>query len=182
MKEIYEKYNEFVVAENQTEKEIIRIEIKNKILSNKKISSEGYQILGLIDYESKDWKKKSEDIIENFTKAIKKDKANFLSQLYLAHIHHDLGYLEIALENYLKVDKKALKNFQIWRHTKLIEQIGYCKYKLGNKKEGLILFKEVLELYKKLPEIDRVVPLELIECLPENHEIIVEIKKIEPYF
>ena len=181
MKEIYQKFDEFTVLESQPKKETLRIEIKNKILSNKKISSEGYQILGLIDYESKDWEKKSKDIIKNFTKSIKKDKTNFLAQLYLAHIHHDLGNLEIALENYLKVDKNALKNFQVWRYTKLIEQIGYCKYKLGNEKEGIKLFKEVLEWYRKLPETDRVVPSELMECLPENHEIVVEMKKIETY-
>lgn len=66
------------------------------------------------------------------------------------------------------------------RETKT-EQIGYCEYKLGNKKIGEQHFEEVLEWYKKLPSIDRVVPSELIECLPQTHWIVVEMKKIETY-
>ena len=76
---------------------------------------------------------------------------------------------------------QKLKNFQVWRYTKLIEQIGYCEYKLGNVKIGEKHFEEVLEWYKKLPEIDRVVPSELMECLPENHPIALEMKKIDSY-
>ena len=37
----------------------------------------------------------------------------------------------------------------------------------------------ILKWYKKLPEVDRVVPSELVECLPQDHWIVIEIKKIE---
>ena len=180
-KKIHQKYDEFVIAENQTEKENLRNEIKDLILSRKKRNSEDYQILGLIDYESENWKVNTKNILKNFKKAVEKDKSNFLAQLYLAHINHDIGNLEVALENYLKVDAKALKQFQIWRYVKLIEQIGYCTYKLGNENAGIIFFKKVLNWYKKLSEDELAVPSELLECLPENHEIVVEIKKIETY-
>jgi len=63
----------------------------------------------------------------------------------------------------------------------LIEQIGYCSYKLGNESAGIVFFEKVLEWYKKIPKIDRVVPSELLDCLPESHKIVIEMKKIETY-
>ena len=178
---IFEKYDEFSLLENQTEKDILRSEIKTMLAEYSEMDSNCYHLLGLVDYESDDWKKNIKTSIGNFKKAIELDKENFLAQLYLAHCYHDLNRLELALENYNKVDRKKLKEFRIWRYTKLIEQIGYCQYKLGNKKIGEQHFEEVLKWYKKLPEIDRVVPSELIECLPKNHWIVTEIKKIETY-
>lgn len=109
------------------------------------------------------------------------DDTNVLLPLYLAHCYHDMNQLKLTLENYNKVNKEHLKDFQIWRYTKLIEQIGYCEYKLGNKQIGEKHFENVLQWYKKLPEIDRTVPSELIDCLPKNHRIVIEIKKIETY-
>lgn len=151
-------------------------------MSQNDLSSESYQILGLIDYESEDWERNSSRILENFSKSVDKDETNFLAQLYLAHIYHDTGNLKLALENYLKVDAKALKKFQLWRYVKLIEQIGYCKYKLGNKAEGIKLFEKVLNCYKNSQdEFGLARPTELLECLQENHKIVVEIKKIEDY-
>ncbi len=178
---IFEKYDEFSLLENQTEKDILRSEIKTMLAEYSEMDSNCYHLLGLVDIESDDWEENIEISIGNFKKAIELDKGNFLAQLYLAHCYHDLNRLELALENYNKVDREKLKEFQVWRYTKLIEQIGYCQYKLGNKQIGEQHFEEVLEWYKKLPEIDRVVPSELIECLPKNHRIVTEIKKIETY-
>ncbi|WP_459210043.1 hypothetical protein [Aquimarina rhabdastrellae] len=178
---IFKKYNDFSLLENKTEKDTLRFEIKTMISEHSKLDTNCYYLLGLVDYESDDWEENIEIIIENFKKAIELDKHNFLAQLYLAHCYHDLNKLELALENYKKVDKEELKKFQVWRYTKLIEQIGYCEYKLGNKKIGENYFEEVLEWYKKLPETDRVVPTELITCLPKNHWIVTEMKKIETY-
>ena len=176
---IFEKYDEFSLLENKTEKDILRTEIKTMLAEYSEMDSNCYHLLGLVDYESDDWKENIETSIGNFQKAIELDKDNFLAQLYLAHCYHDLNQLKLALENYNKVDREKLKKFQVWRYTKLIEQIGYCQYKLENKYIGEQHFEEVLEWYKKLPEIDRVVPSELIECLPKNHRIITEMKKIE---
>jgi len=180
-KEVLELYDKFVIAEDLTEKKQLRNQIQSKLVSLKEMTSENYQILGLIDYESKDWKNHSERILENFTKSVEKDNTNFLAQLYLAHIYHDSGKLELALKNYLKVDTKALKKFQIWRYVKLVEQIGYCTYKLGNETAGIVFFEKVLKWYKKTPENELARPSELLECLPKNHRIVIEIKKIEGY-
>jgi tetratricopeptide (TPR) repeat protein len=180
-KEILKKYDEFSLAEFKEEKDKLRSEIKQIVSNSSDLNSSCYQILGLIDYESDDREKHIENSIRNFKKAIELDEDNFLAQLYLAHCYHDLNQLEFALENYNKVDKQKLKKFQVWRYTKLIEQIGYCQYKLGHKQIGEQHFEEVLEWYKKLPETDRVVPSELIDCLPKNHRIVTEMKKIETY-
>ncbi|WMI68811.1 lipopolysaccharide assembly protein LapB [Mangrovimonas sp. YM274] len=179
--EILELYDKFSISENPIEKESFRKSIRGKIIAQTKLNSTDYQLLGLIDYESDDWRNSSEKIIENFKKATEKDKTNFLAQLYLAHIYHDVGNLELALKNYLKVDTKALKKFQLWRYVKLIEQIGFCTYKSGNKTAGIVFFEKVLKWYQKMPKNDLARPSELIECLPENHRIVIEIKKIEDY-
>lgn len=171
----------FSLTESKEEKDELRVEIKKLIADYPNKESKCYHILGLLDYESDDWKENIEQSIENFKKAINLDNTNILARLYLAHCYHDLNLLELALENYNKVDKEGLKSFQIWRYTKLIEQIGYCEYKLGNKELGEQYFKEVLEWYRKLPEIDRVTPSQLIECLPEEHWIVKEMKTIEMY-
>jgi len=180
-KEILEEYDKFSLSENLTEKESLRKSIREKITAQTELNSLDYQLLGLIDYNSENWKDNSEKIIENFKKAVKTDKSNFMAQLYLAHIYHDIGKLELALENYLKVDTRALKKFQLWRYVKLIEQIGFCTYKLGNKTAGIVFFEKVLKWYKKTPENGLARPSELIDCLPENHQIVIEIKKIEDY-
>lgn len=178
---IFQKYDEFILLENKTEKDFLRSEIKTMVTEYSELDSNCYHLLGLVDYESEDWKENIQTSIGNFKKAIELDKDNFLAQLYLAHCYHDLNQLKLALENYKKVDREKLKEFQVWRYTKLIEQIGYCQYKLGNKHIGEQYFEKVLEWYKKLPEIDRVVPSELIECLPKTHWIVIEMKKIETY-
>ncbi|NHF61617.1 hypothetical protein FK220_019865 [Flavobacteriaceae bacterium TP-CH-4] len=181
-KDILEQYDKFFISENPTEKDSLRNDIRKKLLDQNELTSENYQILGLVDYESEDWKNHSERILENFSKSVEKDESNFLARLYLAHIYHDIGNLDLALENYLKVNDKELKKFQLWRYVKLIEQIGYCKYKLGDETGGITLFEKVLEWYRKTEdEYELARPTELLECLPENHKIVVGIKKVENY-
>lgn len=180
-KKIFKTYDKFILTEQKVEKDILRSEIKLMLDEYSEKDSNCYHLLGLVDYESDDWELHIEKSIQNFKKAIELDVTNVLPQLYLAHCYHDLNQLELALENYQKVDKEKLKEFRVWRYTKLIEQIGYCQYKLGNKKIGEQHFEEVLAWYKKLPEIDRVVPQELMECLPKNHCIVSKMKKIETY-
>ncbi|NQZ45418.1 MAG: hypothetical protein HRT65_14005 [Flavobacteriaceae bacterium] len=179
--EIFKKYDELDFIEDKVQADILRSEIKSALEEYREKDSSCYHLLGLVVFESDDWENQIEHSIENFKKAIELDQDNFLAQLYLAHCYHDLNKLDLALKNYKKVDSQKLKNFQVWRYTKLIEQIGYCEYKLGNVKIGEKHFEEVLEWYKKLPEIDRVVPSELMECLPENHPIALEMKKIDSY-
>jgi|TARA_B110000908_G_C9943343_1_gene309215 tetratricopeptide (TPR) repeat protein len=180
-KEILGEYDKFSISENLIEKESLRKSIRAKILAQTELNSLDYQLLGLIDTESDNWRNNSEKIIENLKKAVEKDKSNFMAQLYLAHIYHDIGNLELALKNYLKVDTKALKKFQLWKYVKLIEQIGFCTYKLGNETAGIVFFEKVLNWYIKTPENELARPSELLECLPKNHRIVIEIKKIEDY-
>lgn len=102
---------------------------------------------------------------------------DFESDDWEMHIDNVVANFKKAIE----LDKQKLKEFQVWRYTKLIEQIGYCYYKLGDKQKGEEYFEEVLVWYKRLPETDRVVPYELISCLPKKHPIVIEIKIIETY-
>ncbi len=180
-KKIFKKYEELILENNKAKEIVLRSEIKRMLDEYSEKDSNCYHLRGLIDLESDEWEIHIEESILNFKKAIELDKSNVLPQLYLAHCYHDLNQLELALENYNKVDREKLKEFRVWRYTKLIEQIGYCYYKLGKKKLGEQYFEEVLGWYKKLPEIDRVVPSELISCLPNNHWIVIEMKKIETY-
>lgn len=178
---IFEKYDDFSLLENKTEKDVLRSEIKTMLAEYSEMDSNCYHLLGLLDLESSDWKENIETSIGNFKKAIELDKGNFLAQLYLAHCYHDINQLELALKNYNKVNKEKLKKFQLWRYVKLIEQIGYCTYKLGNKTAGIAFFEKVLNWYKEIDENELAVPSELVECLPNDHRIVTEIKKIADY-
>ena len=120
--------------------------------------------------------------LEKFLAAYELDSCNFMSCLYIAHSYHDRGELKNALKYYELVDKEALKKFQIWRYVKLIEQIGCCNYKLGNKELGRSKFQEILDWYRKLPFEDRVDTIELMQCLPESDEIVIELKEMENRF
>ena len=88
---------------------------------------------------------------------------------------------EDALKYYELVDKEQLREFQIWRYVKLIEQIGYCNYKLGKESLGREQFEIVLNCYRTLPPEDRVAPTEMLQCLPVTDEIVIEMKTIEDY-
>ncbi|MCK8520418.1 hypothetical protein M0D21_02500 [Aquimarina sp. D1M17] len=180
-KKIFEKYDEFILAEQKAKKDKLRIEIKSMLADYNEKDSNCYHLLGLLDYESDDWKVNIKESILNFKKAIELDVNNVFPQLYLAHCYQDLNQLDLALKNYNKVDREKLKELPTWRYIKLIEQIGYCEYKLGNEKIGEKYFQEVLEWYKKIPESDRVIPSELIDCLPKDHRIVCEMKKLETY-
>ena len=183
MKDLKEKlssqYDDFVLAESDADKDRIRSNIKLMVADESNLDPDCHYILGLIDYESQDWRQNIDSSINHFKAATKSDKNDFLARLYVAHCYHDLNQLELALDNYLKVDKVKLKQFQFWRYVKMIEQIGYCYYKLGDKKVGEEYFQIVLDWYRKLPEIDRVAPTELLTCLPENHRIVTEIMQVE---
>ncbi|MEM6685977.1 MAG: hypothetical protein AAF617_09365 [Bacteroidota bacterium] len=178
---ILQLYDEFILAETEIEKETLRTHIKSIATTYSEKDAICYHILGLIDYESENWKETIHNSIANFKKSIALDADNFLAQLYLAHCYHNLEAFIQALDNYRKVDQQKLQEFQVWRYVKLLEQIGHCEYKLGNKKIGEFYFSQVLEWYKELPEIDRAIPSELMDCLPKDHWIVTEMKKIITY-
>ena len=176
------KYDEYDLEENPERKKLLRFEIFNILKEIKKPDSEDCHIWGLTYYMSDDDKEYHTDMaIEKFLEAYSLDPTNFLACLYVAHCFHDKGEVQNALKYYELVDKKALKGFQVWRYVKLIEQIGFCNYKLGNRDLGRKQFQEVLEWYRKLPIEDRAVPTEMMQCLPESDEIVIEMKEIEDY-
>ncbi len=176
------KYQNFVQEENQKRKLTLRSEIFNILNELKQPDSDDFYIGGLTCYMSDDNKERHKGMaLEKFLMAYQIDSTNFMACLYIAHCFHDRGELSDALKYYKLVNKENLKEFQIWRYVKLIEQIGFCNYKLGNRDLGRQQFQEVLQWYKELPMEDRPVPTEMLQCLPESDEIVIEIKKIETY-
>ena len=176
------KYEEFDFEEYQERKKLLRFEIFNILKEVEEPDSEDFHIWGLIYYISDDDKEYHRNLaIEKFLEAYNLDSTNFLACLYAAHCFHDNGELQNALKYYELVNKTELKEFQIWRYVKLIKQIGFCNYKLGNQILGRKQFQEVLEWYRKLPIEDRAVPTEMLQCLPESDEIVIEMKEIEDY-
>ena len=179
---LIKKYDAFDWEEGPDRKKRLRSEVVNILSGIDQPDSEDLYIWGLTYYMSEDEKEYHRPLaLEKFLEAYKLDSDNFLACLYIAHCFHDIGKLQHALKYYELVDKNAVKEFQIWRYVKLIEQIGYCNHQLGNQALGRKQFQEVLEWYRKLPPDDRAVPSELLACLPESDEIVLEMKAIERY-
>ena len=179
---LLEKYEEFNLEEDQARKKLLRLEIFNILKEVEEPDSDDSHIWGLTHYMSDDDKEYNRNqALEKFLEAYKLDSTNFLACLYAAHCFHDMGELQSALKYYERVNKTELKEFQIWRYVKLIEQIGFCHYKLGNQSQGRKQFQKVLEWYRKLPIDDRAVPTEMFQCLPDSDDLIIKMKEIEDY-
>ncbi len=176
------KYEDFELEDKPERKISLRFEIFEILEQLEKPDSDDLHIWGLTYYMSDDDKEHHKKLaLEKLLRAYELDASNFLACLYVAHCFHDKGEFEIALEYYEQVSQERLKEFQVWRYVKLLEQIGFCNYKLGNRAVGRKQFQEVLEWYKKLPEEDFAVPAEMMECLPDNDKIVIEMKEIENY-
>lgn len=183
-KEILEKYDEFNVEFDFKKKELLQKEIENILEKVRNPDAEDFYILGLVYYFIDE--KVVEDAnrnfaLENFLKAYELDKNNFLACLYVAHCYQDKKDYERALNYYEWVDQEKLKDFAEWRYVKLVEQIGFCHFKLGRERIGRDMFEQVLAWYKNEEIRDLPVPTEIIECLDESDQIIIEIKKTEKY-
>ena len=178
---LIKKYEEFEIEEHQAKKKLLRSEVFSILNGEDNLGSEDFHIWGLTYYMSDDDEYNINLALEKFLYAYELDSSNFLACLYIAHCYHDKGDFNNALKYYELVDGRKLKEFQIWRYVKLIEQIGFCNYKLGNKKLGRQQFRQVLKWYRRLPKEDRVVPTEILQCLPKSDEIVIEIKEIEDY-
>ena len=172
------------MEENETKKSLLQIEIQNVLRNVNNPDSEDFHIWGLTYYSINNEKEKNQNTnlaLERFLKAFELDKSNFLACIYIAHCFHDKKEFKEALKYYEKVNQKELKKIQILRYVKLIEQIGYCHFKLGIKEVGRQKFEEVLSWYKNKEIGEMAVPTELIECLDESDQIVKEIKEIEDY-
>ena len=177
---LIKKYEDFVVEDIPERKKILRLEIFSILKKLETPDSNDLQIWGLTYYHSNEDKEHNLNWgLQKFLEAYELDAQNFMACLYIAHCYHDQGELKMALNYYNLVDKVALKEFQIWRYVKLIEQIGYCNYKLGYINLGRQLFQEVLSWYRKLPSEDVVNPTEMMQCLPESDDIVIEMQKLE---
>ena len=147
------------------------------------LTSDDYQIWGLLHYMSEDEKDVRIALaLEKFLQAYEMDETNFWACLYIAHCYHDQEAFEKALNYYEKVDKDAIKEYQLWRFVKLIEQQGHCHFKLGNKEEAMDKFADVVQLYRALPirEVAYFPKVwEMMDCLTEKHEFVQEIQAIE---
>lgn len=174
---LYQKFDAFSMEENPDISKGLLKEM-DEILNNiKHYDAEDYHIWGLIYYSEENL----DAALGKFKKAFELDPGNFLACLYVAHCFHDKNDLINALAYYEKVDQEQLKEFQIWRYIKLIEQIGYCHFKLGNETFGRKKFEEVLTWYKKPDLGPLAVPTEIMECLNDFDPIVREIKEIEGY-
>jgi tetratricopeptide (TPR) repeat protein len=172
------KFKFFNLEENPERKRILGLEMIKILLEIQNPDSNDFYHCGLVYYLQNE----DENLnlaLEKFIKSYDLDSNNFMACLYIAHCFHDNGSYEEALKYYKLVNKEALKKFQKWRYVKLIEQIGFCNYKLGNQELGRKQFKEVLEWYRKLPIDELVSPYEMFQCLSESDKIVIEIKEIE---
>lgn len=179
---LFKKYEDFELENDSIRKKLLQFEVVNILKELSKPDSDDLYIWGLTYYMSDDDKAYHLNLaLDKFLEAYELDVKNFMACLYIAHCYHDKEEFKNALKYYELVDKLDLKEFRIWRYVKLIEQIGFCHYKLGNPVIGRKLFKEVLEWYRILPIEDRPIPTEMLQCLSESDEIVIEIKKIESY-
>lgn len=176
------KYDAYSLEVSGVKKKAIQFEIIRILESVKNPDSEDFYIWGLTFYMAGEVKENNLRLaLEKFGKAVELDKDNFLAILYAGHCYHDKKAFKKALFYYEAVNVNRLKEFRIWRFVKLIEQIGYCKYKLGRIKEGRESFEEVLKWYEKMEFDELAVPSELLECLDDSDPIVVRIKEIEDY-
>lgn len=179
---LHKKYEAFSLEENLIKERLLKMEIFQILRDIENPNSEDFYIWGLVYYQlSVDKDYNTNFALDKFLKAYELDSNNFLACLYVAHCFHDKKDWLGALNYYEKVDQQDLKEFQIWRYVKLVEQIGYCHFKLGRKKIGRKNFEEVLTWYKKGEIEGLAVPTEIIECLDESDSIVFEIKEIEDY-
>lgn len=177
---LIKKYEDFVIEEYSERKKLLRFEVLNILADIENLDSNDLHIWGLIYYHTDEDREYHLGLaLEKFLESYEMDSQNFMACLYIAHCFHDLGNLQNALKYYNLVNKEELREFQLWRYVKLIEQIGFCNYKLGNKDLGRVQFLEVLNWYRKLPSEDRIDPTELMQCLPKTDEIVIELIKLE---
>lgn len=179
---LIKKYEAFEDEQNEQKKILLRFKVINILQSHMDdLDSDDMHIWGLVYYMSDDDKEYHKPLaLEKFLSAYEMDDSNFLACLYIAHCYHDTkDYME-ALKYYMLVNQDDLKDFMLWRYVKLIEQIGFCLHKLGKTKKAEDKFLQVLNWYKMIPydSTDLAIPQEIFECLPEDDNIVIELKKL----
>ncbi|MEM7762443.1 MAG: tetratricopeptide repeat protein [Pseudomonadota bacterium] len=141
--------------------------------------AEAHYLWGLLIYDSASDNAAADSHVY-FQKALAQDPSAYMARLYSAHCYHDLGQLDTALEDYLRVDQQALeKDMPIWRLVKLHEQIGYCLWQTGDKAAGRDYFEKVLQAYRRLPNDTLVAVVEAYQCLDNADSLFVSLKDAE---
>ena len=179
---LYRKYDIYEDEQHPERKKLLFMEIKRILQGLHAPDAEDLYIWGLI-YYNKDDEDREQNLkiaAEQFMHALDREE-HCLGRLYLAHCYHDQKQYSKALENYLKVDEQELKDFQLWRYIKLLEQIGECYYQLGEKKTGEQYFGRVLAYYREMGSDDLATPTEILRCLPPDHPFVAEMKQLCGY-
>ena len=176
------KFDLFDLEENLKHKIVLQKDLIKAFKEHDRLDTDDYQLWGLVYYSPSDERTSNTELaIKKFKQAYTIDSNNYMACLYIAHCYQDKNEYKTALKYYELVNQKELKEFQLWRYVKLIEQIGFCYYKTGQQDIGREYFIETLDLYKNYKTSELAVPSELLECLSENDGIVREIKKIEDY-
>ncbi|WP_405207154.1 hypothetical protein [Aquimarina sp. LLG6339-5] len=150
-------------------------------------NDEEHYTIGLLhyfDYNEKtskiDLNVKVEKAIQYFQKSLEQDSNYYMSNYYLGHCFQDLEDYEKAIQQYLKIDQKKLKEeFPLWRYVLLFELIGFCYWESGKKDIGIKYFEKTCSEYVELKDYYDLFPIgDLIErCLGDKHKLVLEMKK-----
>lgn len=143
--------------------------------------ADDYHLKGLVGYFADigdDNHKILRDAIKDFNMALIMDAEYNWSKLFIGHCYQDLGEYNNALEFYNKVDLDWLGNIQPWRKGKLLEQIGYCHWKLAKKQLADSYFLYAYVIYAELDQDDLPNFNEMMECLPEDHELYLRYNRL----
>jgi tetratricopeptide (TPR) repeat protein len=177
---LYEKSKQVDSALDKNELTLLKFEIARIVEGIESPDAEDLYISGLSHYNAADKLQDINDARTLFSESLKKDRRYYIARLYLAHCYHDTKEFELALQQYLEVDREKLKNeFPLWRTVKLLEQIGFCLHILGRIDEARPYFEEVLEFYENKSLSDLANPLEIYQSLSESDPLYVRLKEIE---
>lgn len=177
---LFKKHDLFDLAEETKHKELLKMEIKAIIDGVDEPDAQDSHILGLTYYFTQKDELDLNKAHELFIEAIERDQNYHIARLYSAHCYQDKSLYQEALENYLLVDGEFIKQeYALWRYVKLLEQIGYCYYKMDNITTGRLYFIDVLKQYQTYEFDELIFPMEVFQCLDEDDEIVLKLNEIE---
>lgn len=172
-----EKFGEYLKAADEMEHQALLKELLDRLEQLNEHDSESWHLWGILLYNNDD---DPQVALAKFEKALSLNPSHMAARLYAGHSCHDMKDWEGALSHYLKVDGEKLKKFELWRHTKWLEQIGFCYYQAGNMELAESYFRKVLAVYQTIPFDDLMRPADMLNCLAENHELIISLKEAVP--
>lgn len=132
-----------------------------------------YYIWGMVCYLAPPFSEESTlDALDKFKTAVAKNGSLNMAHLYCGQCYLDLQLYQKALEAYTRVDAiKLQRDFPLWRYVKWREQLGYCRYQLGQTHTAETVFTEVLGWYQRKGAAELAHPSEMLSVLPVDHPI-----------